>query len=85
MREPVRLAVKRMGWRELCMSENNMADRAHFLRIYETMEKRTKEDNLLPVALKNAIATIGQSMNVSGLVEMTSHKQHHATTISTNQ
>jgi len=71
MREPVRLAVKRMGWRELCMSENGMADRAHFLRIYETMEKRTKEENLLPVALKDAIATIGQSMNVRGFVEMT--------------
>jgi hypothetical protein len=59
MREPVRLAVKCMGWRELCMSENGMADRAHFLRIYETMEKRTKEDNLIPVALKMQSLQLG--------------------------
>ena len=69
MREPVRLAVKRMGWRDLCMSENGMADRAHFLRIYETMEKRTKEDNLLPAPLKDAIAMIGQSMNICNAIE----------------
>jgi len=62
MREPVRLAVERMGWRDLCMSENGMADRAHFLRIYESMEKRTKEQNLLPAALKDTIAKIGQAM-----------------------
>ena len=31
MREPLRLAVKLMGWGDLCMSENGMADRAHFL------------------------------------------------------
>ena len=61
--EPTRLAVERMGWRELCMSENHMADRAHFLRIYESLEKRTKENNQLPIALQSAIASIGLSMN----------------------
>ena len=63
MREPVRLAVQRMGWRDSCMSENGMADRAHFLRIYESMEKRTREQNLLPAALKETIAKIGQAIN----------------------
>ena len=62
MREPVHLAVERMGWRDLCMSENGMADRAHFLRIYESMEKRTKEQNLLPTVLKETITIIGQAM-----------------------
>jgi hypothetical protein len=68
MCEPVRLAVQRMGWRELCMSENGMADRAHFLRIYESMVKRTKEENQLPIALKEAIKAIGleQSSNILG-------------------
>ena len=65
MHEPVALAVKRMGWRDLCLSENGMADRAHFLRIYETMEKRTAEDNLLPAPLKETITLIGRSMNIS--------------------
>ena len=70
MREPVRLVVQRMGWRDLCTSENGMADRAHFLRIYETMEKRISEDNLLPAPLKNAIALIGQSMDVKNTIEL---------------
>jgi len=47
MREPVRMAVQRMGWRELCMSENDMADRAHFLRIYETINQKYGKKNWL--------------------------------------
>jgi hypothetical protein len=65
MREATRLTVQRMGWRELCMSENGMADRAHFLRIYESMEKRTKEENQLPASLKESIAMIGKFVNGS--------------------
>lgn len=37
-------AVKAMGWRELCMSENVVADRAHFLRIYENYQERAKKE-----------------------------------------
>jgi len=80
MREPVRLAVERMGWRELCMSENSMADRAHFLRIYESMEKRSREEQQLPIAVKEAIAMIGQS--ISGSDELPSHITTAAETVS---
>jgi len=69
LREPVRQVVQRMGWRDLCMSENSMADRAHFLRIYESMGKRTKEQNQLPTALKETIAQIGQSMNMNNQID----------------
>lgn len=31
------------GWRELCLSENGVADRAHFIRIYDTVQAREKE------------------------------------------
>ena len=65
MREPTRMAVQRMGWRELCMSENDMADRAHFLRIYESMERRTYEQRQLPVALRDNIAMICQSIGIT--------------------
>jgi len=54
MREPVRLAVLRMGWRDLCMSENEIADRAHFFRIYESMQKRLSQSQQLPAALSQA-------------------------------
>ncbi len=36
-------AVKLIGWNDLCLSENQIADRAHFLRIYESVEQRHKE------------------------------------------
>lgn len=42
-------AVRQMGWRELCMSENQIADRARFLQCYEQLVGRaTREDMLLP-------------------------------------
>lgn len=41
----VAVAVNRLGWRELCMSENQMADRAHFLRLYEGYLERTLRDS----------------------------------------
>jgi len=57
-------AVRRIGWRELCTApiEHEMANRAHFLKIYAVMEKRINETRLLPDDLKNAIAKIGQSV-----------------------
>jgi len=53
--EPVLRVVKQMGWRDLCLSENQMADRAHFLKIYEAMQKRAREERLLPDELRGAI------------------------------
>lgn len=43
------------GWQILCRSEDTMADRAHFLKIYPTVEKRRKEESCLPRALKEKI------------------------------
>lgn len=74
LREPVREIVRRMGWRDLCMSENGMADRAHFLRMYETLEKRINEDRQLPTMLKNAIAQIGKS--VDGICDISQNSQN---------
>ena len=39
--------VKRIGFRHLCMSENIVADRAHFMKLYEQLaERKQKEDNM---------------------------------------
>lgn len=49
-------AVRSMGWRNLCMSDNPVADRAHFQRIYEGLEKQQKENAAIPEALRMSIA-----------------------------
>lgn len=45
----VEQAVRAMGWRELCMSENQIADRARFIQCYEQLQERvTREEMLIP-------------------------------------
>ena len=40
--------IRSMGWwYNLCLSENGMADRAHFLRAYDELAQREEEDALL--------------------------------------
>lgn len=41
--------VKNLGWRNLCLSENQVADRARFVQAYEQlMERAVTEDMMLP-------------------------------------
>lgn len=42
------VAVRRMGFKNLCLSENPVADRAHFQRMYEGMVKEEKHQTQLP-------------------------------------
>lgn len=52
--------VRSMGWRELCASENMVADRAHFLRMYEQLVERGEQFNrLLPQSLEMAQRHMG--------------------------
>lgn len=53
-----REVVERLGWRQLCLSENETADRANFRTVYESTQKREREDKQLPAALKSTIAQI---------------------------
>lgn len=53
-----RKAVQRLGWRELCMSENIAADRANFRMVYENLAKREKTDQQMSLPLREAIAQI---------------------------
>lgn len=55
MDELTRTCVKRLGWRNLCMSENNNLDRANFRMIYEQLQERTKKEQILPLSLNNTI------------------------------
>ena len=47
MPEDVAKIVENMGWQNLCMSENDMADRAHFTKAYEAYNKREKQIALM--------------------------------------
>lgn len=56
--------VRRLGWNELCMSENPVADRANFRVIYEQLADRKHKEDKLPAGLTQLI----ESMRV-GLLE----------------
>lgn len=53
-----RQVVERMGFRNLCMSENVAADRANFRMIYENVAERKRRDNKMPEQLRNVIHSI---------------------------
>lgn len=50
--DTVQKAVRAIGWRQLCCSENPEADRAHFMRIYESMRSKHRENQELNKALE---------------------------------
>ena len=53
--------VKRLGWRNLCMSENINVERANFRMIYEQLASRAKKETLLPVSLNETIKLLNQN------------------------
>ena len=55
--ELVRRAARAIGWLQLCSSENPAADRAHFLRLYESMRSKRKEAREIEQVMK--IAGVG--------------------------
>lgn len=50
-----RKVVESIGFRTLCLSENEMADRAHFLKVYEILAKRERESALMLQITKDVI------------------------------
>jgi hypothetical protein len=63
----VEQAVKAMGgWRLLGLSETAMADRAHFLKVYEELHKRAIEDHRThPVVAKQIDKMRGERLGLS--------------------
>lgn len=58
-------AVDALGWKTLCMSENPVADRAHFLRIYDvTVRRAERERTMTPAmaALAPSLKAIGRTV-----------------------
>ena len=54
------------GYREFCISDirNEMADRAHFQRIFETLAQREKTDRQIALPVKEAIAQLSGSFSM---------------------
>lgn len=53
-----RQCVERLGFRNLCMSENPMADRANFRQCYEILAKREQTRQQVALPLQNVIKQI---------------------------
>lgn len=63
MTEMTRKAVKRLGFRNICMSENIAADRANFRMVFEQLADRDHTEKQLPVSLTTLIeATRAQAL-----------------------
>lgn len=58
----VREAVKRLGFREMCLDENQDAVRAHFFKIYSTLIERKTNDAKLPPSILEAKKNILHSL-----------------------
>lgn len=56
--------VKCIGYQNLCCSENQTADRANFRLIWESLEKREKESNVLSLPLQESIRQISRQMGL---------------------
>ena len=50
-----RETVRRLGYKSLCWSENQVADRANFRQVYEILEKRQTEDRKIPLPVRDKI------------------------------
>lgn len=50
--EITRQAVNRLGFKNICLSENPQADRANFRMIYEELAQRKKQDDQVPEQIK---------------------------------
>ena len=59
-----REAVRRVGWYDICMSENVGVERANFRDIYNTLQERKQKERLVPPQVAVLIAEIRQSQNL---------------------
>lgn len=77
MSEVTRECVKRLGWKEICLSENINQDRANFRMAYEQIaERKRKESVLTPNLLeeirnRQALLPNGEEAKLIGEVEAT--------------
>jgi len=54
--------VRSLGWRNLCMSEDQTADRARFLQAYEQLTQRAESEMMMVPNVKNYLLENGAEM-----------------------
>lgn len=62
-----RKCVERLGFKNICMSENISSDRANFRMLYEQMQERKKKESQIALPLQKIIAEISMGNGKSGL------------------
>lgn len=56
----IETTVRTFGWRDLCASTNQVADRAHFLALYRTQRVRLERDRQIDPAIREMAALVAQ-------------------------
>lgn len=62
-------AVRYLGFRNLCLSENETSDRARFEQIYQVLEKRQHEDQQLSEGLRQSLKALMDSKALPELAD----------------
>lgn len=66
MSEITRMTVQRLGFRNICMSDNITAERANFRDIYNELAERKQREVRLPVNLSNLIEQVRGNLMIEG-------------------
>jgi hypothetical protein len=64
---PVARCAERMGWRDLCLSEEQDVIRGQFRKAYETQMNREKQDALVPLYVRERLAQLSGAGQVKTL------------------
>jgi hypothetical protein len=64
--------VSYLGWNEICLSDNQVADRARFIQAYEVELNRAREDMKLLPETHDAIARMNANRAADGIKQLTS-------------
>ena len=56
-----RETVRRLGYKSLCWSENQVADRANFRQVYEILSKRNVETDKIPLPVRETLKALTAS------------------------
>ena len=70
MDDLTRKAVERLGFKELCMSENIAVDRANFRMVFEQLANREYETKKFPLSLQNSIEDIQRSLEYKRMQQL---------------
>ena len=69
MDEITRETVRRIGWQQICESENVDALRANFRMVYEALSRRAQEGRLISAGTQERLNTVRAAPLIAGLAE----------------